>query len=148
MTEVCMKTRSTPDLSRTQALILAGGEGKHLFPLTLNRPKPAIAFGGIFRIVDFTLSNCLRSNLTNVALLTQYQHEQLRSYIRYAWTDVWNNSRPHPHPLDCLPPSSNQRYRGTADAVFKNRSILESNRTASVLILPGDHVYDMDYRDV
>src|SRR5215467_2248823 len=143
-----MNRRSMPDLSGMQALILAGGQGKHLFPLTLNRPKPAMAFGGIFRIVDFTLSNCLRSRLTKVALLTQYHHEQLRSYIRYGWASVWNNARPHPRPLVCLPPSDHQRYRGTADAVFKNLAILESDRPEFVLILPGDQVYDMDYRDI
>ena len=143
-----MNTGSTPDLSRMQALILAGGEGKHLFPLTLNRPKPVMAFGGIFRIVDFTLSNCLRSKLTSVALLTQYQHEQLRSYIRYGWTEVWNNSHSHPQPLVCLPPSPDQRYRGTADAVFKNLSIVQSTRPEFVLIVSGDHIYDMDYRDI
>jgi glucose-1-phosphate adenylyltransferase len=143
-----MNTRSTPDLSRMQALILAGGEGKHLFPLTLSRPKPVMMFGGIFRIVDFTLSNCLRSKLTSVALLTQYQHEQLRSYIGYGWTEVWNNSRPQPQPLLCLPPSNDQCYRGTADAVFKNLSILESTRPEFVLIVSGDHVYDMDYRGI
>jgi glucose-1-phosphate adenylyltransferase len=143
-----MNTGSTPDLSGMQALILAGGEGKHLFPLTLNRPKPVMAFGGIFRIVDFTLSNCLRSKLTSVALLTQYQHEQLRSYIRYGWTEVWNNSHSHPQPLVCLPPSPDQRYRGTADAVFKNLSIVESTRPEFVLIVSGDHIYDMDYRDI
>src|SRR5262249_16323077 len=108
LTEVFMNTRSTPDLSRMQALILAGGEGKHLFPLTLSRPKPVMTFGGIFRIVDFTLSNCLRSKLTSVALLTQYQHEQLRSYVGYAWTEVWNNPRPQPQPLLCLPPTNDQ----------------------------------------
>src|SRR5262245_45492071 len=143
-----MSTGSTPDLSRMQALILAGGEGKHLFPLTLNRPKPVMAFGGIFSIVDFTLSNCLRSKLTSVALLTQYQHEQLRGYIRYGWTGVWNNSRAHPQPLVCLPPSTEARYRGTADAVFKNLSILESTRPDFVLIVSGGHIYDMDYRDI
>src|SRR5262245_27603820 len=103
-----MNTRSTPDLSRMQALILAGGEGKHLFPLTLSRPKPVMMFGGIFRIVDFTLSNCLRSRLTSVALLTQYQHEQLRSYIGYGWTEVWNIPGPGRNRSSVyLPPMTN-----------------------------------------
>jgi glucose-1-phosphate adenylyltransferase len=143
-----MNNRFKPDLSRTQALILAGGQGKHLFPLTANRPTPAMPFGGIFRIVDFTLANCLRSKLPNVALLTQYQHQQLCSYIRYAWSGVWKNSRHASEPLVCVPPSEGNRYRGTADAVFKNIKLLQSGRPDYVLILSGDQIYSMDYREI
>src|SRR5262245_40238953 len=143
-----MDYRFMPDLTRTQALILAGGRGKHLFPLTANRPKPATPFGGIFRIVDFTLANCLRSKLPHVALLTQYQHQQVCSYIRYAWNEVWKNSRHTSEPLICLPSSSSKQYRGSADAVFKNLPILEARPTDYVLILSGDHIYHMDYREI
>jgi glucose-1-phosphate adenylyltransferase len=143
-----MISTSTSALPRTQALILAGGQGKRLYPLTVSRPKPAIPFGGIFRIVDFTLSNCLHSKLHHAALLTQYLHEELHSYIRLGWSEVWKNSRHTTEPLFCLPPCSGKRYRGTADAVFHNLSLLQANRPDYVLILSGDHVYHMDYREL
>ncbi len=132
----------------TQALILAGGRGERLFPLTALRPKPAIPFGGVFRIVDFTLSNCLNSGLSQVALLTQYRYDDLHAYIRNRWCDLWSASRPGGRPLICLPPTSGKRYRGTADAVFQNLPMIESDRSANVLILSGDHVYEMDYREL
>ncbi len=123
--------------SRVQTLILAGGEGERLFPLTLSRPKPALPFGGSFRIVDFTLSNCVHSGLKDVTLLTQYRHHDLYSYIRRGWSTP-----------ACLPPAPGRRYRGTADAVFQNLSIMDSKCPDYVLILSGDHVYNMDYRDL
>ena len=143
-----MITTATAGLPRTQALILAGGRGERLFPLTALRPKPAIPFGGVFRIVDFTLSNCLNSKVSRVALLTQYRHDELHSYIRNFWSEVWSARRQGADPLICLPPTSGKRYRGTADAVFQNVSIIESGRGENVLILSGDHVYRMDYREL
>jgi len=127
-----------------QTLIMAGGRGERLYPLTASRPKPAVPFGGIFRIVDFTLSNCLNSGLKNVTLLTQYKHEELQSYIRQGWSRLWSGYSPEP--LVCLPPRGEQRYRGTADAVFQNMGELESCGPEPVLILSADHVYHMDYR--
>ena len=73
------------ELARTYAFILAGGQGERLYPLTVSRPKPAVSFGGIFRIIDFTLSNCLYSGLRRVSLLTQYKHEELHRYVRDGW---------------------------------------------------------------
>ena len=143
-----MNSIATPSLPRTQALILAGGRGKRLFPLTVSRPKPAIPFGGIFRIVDFTLSNCLHSKLQTVALLTQYRHEDLHSYIRDAWSETWKNSRHTTEPIVCLQPCSGKRYRGTADAVFQNLGVLNSNRPDYVLVLSSDQIYHMDYREL
>jgi len=143
-----MTTRSTTGLPGTQAFILAGGRGERLFPLTALRPKPAIPFGGVLRIVDFTLSNCLNSRLSQVALLTQYRHDELHSYIRNNWSEFWTSSRPGGKPLICLPPTSGKHYRGTADAVFQNLPIIESNRGGNILILSGDHVYQMDYREL
>ena len=135
-------------LQRTQALILAGGRGERLFPLTVSRPKPALPFGGIFRIIDFTLLNCLNSKLGQVALLTQYRHDELHSYIRQSWGDRWNTPGQGRPPLICLPPTSGKRYRGTADAVYQNLSVIHSNRSENVLIVSGDHVYQMDYREL
>jgi ADP-glucose pyrophosphorylase len=74
-------------------VILAGGQGERLFPLTVSRPKPAVSFGGMFRIIDFTLSNCMHSKLKRVSVLTQYRHEQLHLHIRQGWSDFWNRSQ-------------------------------------------------------
>jgi len=133
------------ELSRTQAFILAGGKGARLHPLTAARPKPAVSFGGVFRIIDFTLSNCLHSGVSRVIVLTQYRYEQLHSYVRKAWWNVWSQTVGD-YPV-CSPPGPGMSYSGTADAVFQN---LESRDIASdyVLILSGDHVYQMDYRDL
>src|SRR6187549_977880 len=101
-----------PELARTQALILAGGEGERLQPLTLSRPKPAVSFGGIFRIIDFTLSNCLYSGLGRVSLLTQYRHKELHQYIQEAWSERWNSSdQSNRSPLILLPPRCGNPYR-------------------------------------
>ena len=134
-------------LARTQAFILAGGQGERLQPLTISRPKPAISFGGVFRIIDFTLLNCLSSGLRRVSLVTQYRYEELHRYIREGWSEVWNNTqRSGLSALRLLPPSSGKRYRGTADAVFQNSELLQSDRSEFVLVLSGDHIYRMDYR--
>src|ERR1051326_7042223 len=77
---------ATTVIPSVQALIMAGGQGERLYPLTASRPKPAVPFGGVFRIVDFTLSNCLNSGLSRVSLLTQYKHEELQAYIKSAST--------------------------------------------------------------
>jgi glucose-1-phosphate adenylyltransferase len=127
--------------ARTRTFILAGGQGERLLPLTLNRPKPAVPFGGIFRIIDFTLSNCVNSGLKEIRLLTQYKYEPLHGYVRQNWRDRAGN-----HPI-CVPPTSGKRYRGTADAVFQNLAI-EEDLPDFVLILSGDHIYEMDYRDM
>jgi glucose-1-phosphate adenylyltransferase len=107
----------------------------------LNRPKPAVPFGGIFRIIDFTLSNCMNSGLKRIRLLTQYKYEHLHGYVRQNWRDRFGD-----HPI-CVPPMSGKRYRGTADAVFQNLAI-EENLPDFVLILSGDHIYKMDYREM
>src|SRR6185295_17868231 len=101
-------------------------------------------FAGVFRIVDFTLSNCLNSGLKGVSLLTQYKHEELQSYIRQSWSSIWSGFAQEP--LQCLPPIGARSYRGTADAVFQNIGELQRRGPKLVLILSADHVYHMDYR--
>lgn len=139
-----MKQAISAGLPETSALILAGGEGERLLPLTISRPKPAIPFGGVFRIIDFTLANCLTSGINDVAILTQYRYEELHSYVRENWLDAWERSE---RQLRCLPPTSGKRYRGTADAVFQNLPVIHWRKPECVLILSGDHVYNMDYGD-
>ena len=143
-----MNNKAACSLPRTQAFILAGGQGERLLPLTANRSKPAIPFGGSSRIIDFTLSNCLNSKISNVALLTQYRHEELHRYLQQNWSNLWNERMRNRQHLACLPPASGKRYRGTADAVFQNLPAIYSTVPEYVLILSGDHVYDMDYREL
>jgi glucose-1-phosphate adenylyltransferase len=143
-----MNPGTTLEAARTQAFILAGGQGERLRPLTASRPKPAVAFGGMFRIVDFTLSNCFHSGVRQVSLLTQYKHEELHRYVRSGWSDLWNRPQGGRASLMLLPPAGGKRYRGTADAVFQNRELLQSDDSEYVLILSGDHIYHMDYRDL
>jgi glucose-1-phosphate adenylyltransferase len=101
----------------------------------------------MFRIIDFTLSNCLHSGLGSVSILTQYQHEELHRYIRQGWSHLWNTSSPNRSPLFCRPPVSGKRYRGTADAVWRNAEVLHGE-SDFVLVLSGDHIYQMDYSDL
>jgi glucose-1-phosphate adenylyltransferase len=122
--------------------------GERLFPLTASCPKPAIPFGGRFRIVDFTLLNCLNSKIGEIAMLTQYRHEDLHRYVRQRWGEFWNAPGNRNRQLICLPPVSGKQYRGTADAVFQNLAVIDSNGPEHVLILSGDHVYAMDYREL
>jgi glucose-1-phosphate adenylyltransferase len=130
----------TPNI---EVLMMAGGQGERLYPLTASRPKPAVPFGGIFRIVDFTLSNCLNSGLGRVSLLTQYKHQELQTYIRQSWSGLWAETMREP--LVCLPPGEGSRYQGTADAVFQNIAALRRSGPEFVLILSADQVYHMDY---
>jgi glucose-1-phosphate adenylyltransferase len=101
----------------------------------------------MFRIIDFTLSNCLHSGLSGVSILTQYRHEELHRYIREGWSQLWNSSMPNRSPLICRPPVSGKRYRGTGDAVLRNAEVLD-DESEFVLILSGDHIYQMDYGDL
>ncbi len=123
-------------------IILAGGRGSRLMNLTENQAKPAVPFGGGFRIIDFALSNCYNSGFRRIMMLTQYQAEGLGSYLAQAWQPVLKSEDEF---LDVLPATPNKTYEGTADAVYKNIEALEKHEGDYVLILAGDHVYKMDY---
>jgi len=132
--------------NKTLTFILAGSEDDHLYPLTAELPKPVVPFGGVFRIIDFTLSNVLNSGLRHVYVLTQHKHERLQSYVREGWPQLSNEFRQdYGEEMICLPPSCGQRYRGTADAVFQNLDLIEKSHAEYVLIVSGDQVYHMDY---
>ena len=133
--------------STTPVFILAGGAGERLFPLTQTKPKPAVSFGGTHQILDFTLSNCVNSGLRKIFVLTQHQREPLHDYVRESRLQLSSSFRCHDgEDLRPVPPVSGKRYRGTADAVFQNLSLIRFDSAEHVLIASGDHVYSMDYR--
>jgi glucose-1-phosphate adenylyltransferase len=132
-------------LQSTSVFVLAGGRGERLGPLTQQKPKPAVSFGGNHRIIDFTLSNCVNSGLRRIYILTQHNPEPLHDYIQESRTRLefqfqWKDG----DDLCCLPPTSGKRYRGTADAVFQNLSLVR-DLAEHVLIVSADHVYATDY---
>jgi glucose-1-phosphate adenylyltransferase len=129
-------------------LILAGGKGTRLEPLTRDRAKPAVPFGGLYRIVDFTLSNCLNSQLRRIMVLTQYKARSLDRHIRAGWGFL---SRELGEYVEVLPPQQRideNWYKGTADAIYQNIYSIEKEDPRYVLILAGDHIYKMDYGDM
>jgi len=140
-----MPTTAGP--SRTFTLILAGGKGERLYPLTQDRAKPAIPIGATHRLIDFTLSNCFNSGLKQIHILTQYCHESLHRYLDAFHRPLRPGTAQEQFSLSLCPPRS-QPYCGTADAVFQNLVALEQSKSDLVLILSGDHVYKMDYRDL
>ncbi|MFO1330254.1 MAG: glucose-1-phosphate adenylyltransferase [Rubrivivax sp.] len=131
---------------RAVALVLAGGRGSRLRNLTDNRAKPAVYFGGKFRIVDFALSNCLNSGVRRIGVITQYKSHSLLRHLQRGWAFLKTEMNEF---VDLLP--AQQRvdeeswYRGTADAVYQNQDILASYRADYVVVLAGDHVYKMNY---
>jgi glucose-1-phosphate adenylyltransferase len=130
-------------LKKTLTLILAGGAGRRLYPLTKERAKPAVVFGGIYRIIDFTLSNCLNSGLRKIHILTQYRSHSLQRHVALGWNIFRAGEF-----IDIVPPQqrgADSLYRGTADAIYHNIFLLEDERPDYVLILAGDHVYKMSY---
>ncbi|NLW51531.1 MAG: glucose-1-phosphate adenylyltransferase [Candidatus Brocadiaceae bacterium] len=129
----------------TLVMVLAGGQGERLYPLTKDRAKPAVPFAGDFRLIDFTLSNCLNSGLRRIYVLTQYKSESLDQHLRTSW-DVfspeigeWITTRPPQKRM------SDDWYLGTADAIYQNVYTLQTERPRHVLVLSGDHLYRMDY---
>ncbi len=125
--------------------VMAGGKGERLYPLTKDRAKPAVPFGGTYRIVDFTLSNCINSGIRKIHVLIQYKSFSLQRHVRLGWTIFHSELGEY---IDVIP--AQQRvdshwYVGTADAVYQNIYNIEKERPEHVLILAGDHVYKMDY---
>lgn len=131
------------------AMILAGGQGSRLGALTKNVAKPAVPFGGKYRIIDFPLSNCVHSGINTVGVLTQYQPLELNRYIGNG--NPWDLDRSHGG-VYVLPPFQSAKagewYKGTANAIYQNLSFLESFKPENVLILSGDHIYKMHYGEM
>ena len=133
-----------PDMRDAIGVLLAGGQGERLWPLTRDRAKPAVPFGGLYRIIDITLSNCINSGLHRVFTLTQYKALSLSRHIRAGWSPLMGLGEF----IEVLPPQmrvSQQWYQGTADAVYQNIYSIGSERSNFTFILSGDHIYKMDY---
>jgi glucose-1-phosphate adenylyltransferase len=130
------------------AILLAGGAGERLYPLTRDTAKPAVPFGGAYRIIDFTLSNCINSDVRRILILTQYKSLELIRHIR----DGWNILSPElGEYVEVIPPMkrvSEDWYQGTADAVFQNFQSIEDENPEAVLIVSGDQIYKMNYGDM
>ncbi len=143
-------TRDTRFVSRltreTLALVMAGGRGSRLMQLTSTRAKPAVPFGGKFRIIDFTLSNCINSGIRRVGVLTQYKSHSLIRHLQQGWGFMRGQFGEF---VELLPAEQRTEiaswYAGTADAVFQNIEFIRQHQPAQVLILAGDHIYKMDY---
>ena len=132
-------------LEDTLVIVLAGGVGERLYPLTKERAKPAVYFGGPYRIIDFPLSNCINAGLRRIFIATQYKSLSLNRHIRQGWSVV---SEELGEFIEILPPQkrvSDNWYLGTADAVYQNLYSLQRENPRHVIILSGDHVYKMDY---
>ena len=141
-----MKTR---ELTRgTLALVLAGGQGERLYPLTKDRSKPAVPFGSGYRIIDFTLSNCINSGLRQIYVLTQYKSFSLDQHLQRGWNIFSYEAGEFMYRIPPQHRVGQKWYEGTADAVYQNIYLLENRKPEHVLILSGDHVYRMDYRDL
>ncbi|MEE8424555.1 MAG: sugar phosphate nucleotidyltransferase, partial [Elusimicrobiota bacterium] len=137
------------DPGRVLTVLLAGGRGQRLDPLTRDRAKPAVPFGAAYRIIDFTLSNCVNSGLTKVLTLVQYRSRSLNEHIRTAWSRFFNNTRGEF--IEALPPQhhlNDSWYGGTANAVYQNMFALKDEHPDLIVVLSGDHIYKMDYRDL
>lgn len=133
---------------KTLTLILAGGQGERLFPLTKDRSKPSVPFAGSYRIIDFTLSNCINSGLRHIFVLTQYKSQSLNRHILQGWNLLNRELREF---IEIVPPQKrihSQWYEGTSDAIYQNIFLLEQFKPERTLVLSGDHIYRMDYRDL
>jgi glucose-1-phosphate adenylyltransferase len=129
-------------------MILAGGKGERLHPLTIHRAKPAVPFGGIYRIIDFTLSNCINSGVRKIAVLPQYKSLSLDKHLRLAWNFFSGELNEY---IISVPPQQrvgDRWYEGTADAIYQNIYMIEKDAPDHLLVLAGDHIYKMDYAEM
>ena len=134
-------------MAGTLAMILAGGEGSRLFPLTASRTKPAVPFGGNYRLVDFALNNFVNADLMKIYVLTQFKSQSLNIHLRKAWrlsgiSDRFIEAIPAQQRLD------KTWYSGTADAIYQNKSFIEKNDPDNVCIFGSDHIYKMDVKQM
>lgn len=137
---------SNARLRNTTAMILAGGKGTRLKELTSTIAKPAVSFGGKFKIIDFALSNCINSGIRKVGVLTQYMAQDLISHIQSGWQSSYSALGEGVHIIPAQQRVGENWYRGTADAIYQNLDLIKRHdQTERILILGGDHIYKMDY---
>ena len=132
-------------IEKTLTIVLAGGEGTRLQPLTKIRAKPSVPFGGKYRVIDFTLSNCLHSGLRRILVLTQYKSHSLQKHLRDGWSIFNPELGEYITPVPAQMQHGNKWYQGTADAIHQNNYLVERSNSEWTLILSGDHIYRMDY---
>ena len=133
-------------MEKVLAVLLAGGMGERLYPLTKNRAKPAVPFGGIYRIIDFTLSNCFNSSCRRICVLTQYKSNSLSRHVNRGWNIMHNELGEF---IEIIPPQmrvNSNWYQGTADAIYQNLYSIDQADPNEVLIVSGDHIYKMNYQ--
>jgi glucose-1-phosphate adenylyltransferase len=128
------------------AMVLAGGRGERLYPLTRDRAKPAVPFGALYRIIDFTLSNCINSEIRRIYALTQYKSTSLHRHIQFGWNILSASLGEFVEAIPAQQRIDEHWYQGTADAIFQNIYTIQQERPDLILILSGDHIYKMDYR--
>lgn len=136
-------------MKNVMALILAGGKGERIHPLTIHRAKPAVPFGGKYRIIDFTLSNCINSHIRRIGVITQYKSLSLDRHLALSWEHLLNPELGEF--IFSIPPQQRideRWYEGTADAVFQNIYLIEKENPHYILVLSGDHIYKMDYSEM
>lgn len=133
-------------MKKVVTMLLAGGRGERLYPLTRDRAKPAVPFGGIYRIIDFTLSNCINSEIRHIYILTQYKSTSLHRHIQLGWNILSTALGEFIEVTPAQQRIDEHWYQGTADAIFQNIYTLQHEKPDLVLILSGDHIYKMDYR--
>ena len=131
--------------SKVLAIILAGGAGERLQPLTRYRAKPSVPFGGKYRIIDFTLSNCLHSGLRRILVLTQYKSHSLHKHLRDGWSVFNPELAEYVTPVPAQMRNGDKWYQGTADAIHQNEYLIKRSNAEWTIILSGDHIYRMDY---
>ncbi len=133
-------------MKKVVTMLLAGGRGERLYPLTRDRAKPAVPFGAIYRIIDFTLSNCINSEIRHIYILTQYKSTSLHRHIQLGWNILSTALGEFIEVIPAQQRIDEHWYQGTGDAIFQNIYIFQNEKPDLVLILSGDHIYKMDYR--
>jgi len=143
------KTTHSSKTRNVLAVVLAGGKGERLSPLTIPRAKPAVPFGGKYRIIDFTLSNCINANIMKIAVMTQYKSLSLDRHIQLGWSRLVSpDLGEFIYTIPAQQQVGERWYEGTADAVYQNIFFIEKIRLPYLLVLSGDHIYKMDYAEM
>jgi len=132
-------------LKKLSTFVMAGGKGQRLFPLTRDRAKPAVPFGGVYRMIDFTLSNCINSGIRRIHILTQYKSDSLNRHLKMGWNIFHGDLGEYLNVLPAQQRVGEHWYRGTADALYQNVYTIRQEMPENILILAGDHIYKMDY---